>query len=172
VPQFDLTFFVPEVIWTLVSFGLLFVLLKRYVLPRITHMLEERTQQIESELAEAAVQRQQAQALHQEYEQKLQAVDSEAKQMFDDADRRIREHRNQLMAEWREEVHRRQRQLHDDAEVARSQAMRDIRRQTAEMVIEATEKTIHQHLDAEEAEHMVDEAVAAIEQSLRKNRRN
>jgi len=172
VPQFDLSFFVPEVIWTLVSFGLLFLLLKRFVLPRVTHMLEERTRHIESELMAAASQRQQAEALHQEYEQKLQAIDDEAKRMFDDADRRIREHRDLLMSEWREEVRRRQQQLHDDAEVARSQAMRDIRRQTAEMVVEATEKAIHQHLDTDEAEHMVDEAVAAIEQSLHKDRRN
>jgi len=172
VPQFDLSFVVPEVIWTLVSFGLLFLLLKRFVLPRITHMLDERTRQIESELAEAEAQRQQAQALYRQYEKKLQEIDGEAQQMFDAADRRIREHRNRLMEEWREEVYRRQRQLHDDAEVARTQAMRDIRRQTAEIVIEATEKTIHQHLDAEEAEHMVDEAVSAIEQSLHKDRRN
>lgn len=168
MPQFDASFFVPEIIWTLLSFAVLFFLLKKLVLPRLSRMLEERSRLIESEIEAAKQQRQDAENLHQEYEQKLRDIDREASVLFSEADHRIREHREQLMREWREEMERRKRQFHEDAEVAKRQALREIRSQTASMVIEATEKSIHRHLDSDAAEQMVNEAIEAIGQSLKK----
>ena len=172
MPQFDTTAYVPEIIWTLVSFRLLFVLLKFLVLPKLTHMLDERARLIASEIDTAKVERKAAEKLHREYEEKLQGVDREAKELFADADRRIREHREQLMAEWREEVERRKRQFHEDTEVAKRQALQEIRRQTASMVMDVTEKTIRQRLSEESAEKMVDEALNEIETSLKGTPRN
>ncbi|HXH72318.1 MAG TPA: F0F1 ATP synthase subunit B [Mariprofundaceae bacterium] len=168
MPQFDTSFFVPEVIWTLLSFIVLFLLLKKLVLPRLTRMLEARSQLIENEINAARQQHEEAEKLHREYEQKLQDVEREANQLFLEADRRILEHREQLMREWQKEMEQRKRQFHEDAEAAKQQALREIRNQTAAMVIEATEKSIHRQLDSEAAEQMVDEAIETIGQSLKK----
>lgn len=172
MPQFDTSTFVSEIIWTLISFGVFYALLKRFILPRLARVFEKRTHLIESEVDAAKQRHEEAERLHQEYQARLDGIDLEAKQMMAEAEQRMHEHRNALMAEWQAEMEMRKKQLHEDAELARQQALRDIRRQTASIVIEATEKTIHQHLNPEEAEKMVDEALGEIETSLKNGNKN
>jgi F-type H+-transporting ATPase subunit b len=45
--------FAPQLIWLALTFGLLYVLLKRFVLPRIGEVIEERRERIERDLAQA-----------------------------------------------------------------------------------------------------------------------
>lgn len=172
MPQFDTSTYVSELIWTLVSFAVFYALLKRFVLPHLMRVFEKRTRLIESEIDAAKLRHEEAEQLHQEYQARLEGIDREAKEMMAEAEQRIREHRNDLMAEWQAEIEQRKKQLHEDAEVARQQALRDIRSQTASIVMEATEKTIHQHLNPEEAEKMVDEALGEIETALKSSPRN
>ena len=54
MPQFDPTHFPSEIIWTLISFALLFVLLKWLVLPRLVRLIEARTRMIREEMEQAA----------------------------------------------------------------------------------------------------------------------
>ena len=162
MPQFDPAFFASEVFWSLIAFGVLFLLLKRLVLPKVTAILDERTRLIQAEIDEAKRQRSEAEALKQQHADKLDAIDEEAKAMFDAADRKIRAHRDQLMGEWKAEVERKKRELHDDAELARQHAIRDIRKEAAAMVVEATEKMIHQHVDAAEAETLLEDAIEEL----------
>jgi F-type H+-transporting ATPase subunit b len=45
--------FVPQLVWLALSFGLLYVLLKRLVLPRVGEAIEERKERIERDIAKA-----------------------------------------------------------------------------------------------------------------------
>jgi F-type H+-transporting ATPase subunit b len=49
----DPTTFVPQLFWLAVAFGLLYLLLKRLVLPRVGEVLEERKARIERDIAKA-----------------------------------------------------------------------------------------------------------------------
>jgi F-type H+-transporting ATPase subunit b len=53
LPQLDASDFAPQLIWLALSFGLLFVLLSRIVLPRIGAVIEERRNRIQRDLDEA-----------------------------------------------------------------------------------------------------------------------
>jgi F-type H+-transporting ATPase subunit b len=52
-PPFDPSSFAPQLFWLALAFGLLYVLLKRVALPRVSEVIEERRERIERDLAKA-----------------------------------------------------------------------------------------------------------------------
>jgi F-type H+-transporting ATPase subunit b len=52
-PPLDPGTFVPQLFWLALAFGLLYVLLKRVALPRVSEVIEERRERIERDLAKA-----------------------------------------------------------------------------------------------------------------------
>ncbi len=169
MPQFDLTFFTAQIFWTLVSFLVLFLVLGRWVLPRIADILNERTQLIKEEIEDARHKREEAEELKLDYADKLAAIDGEAKKMFDESEKRLIERREQLMAEWKEEMERKKRDFHEETEVARQMAMRDIRAQSADLITAATEQLIHQKVGEAEIQKMLEESIEELEKSSPKN---
>lgn len=68
LPQLDREFYASQVIWLAISFLILYVVLWRFVLPRISHILEERQDRIEGNLERAETIRREAQATAEAYE--------------------------------------------------------------------------------------------------------
>jgi F-type H+-transporting ATPase subunit b len=52
-PPLDHTTFVPQLVWLALSFALLYLLLKRFALPRVGEVIEERRERIDRDLAKA-----------------------------------------------------------------------------------------------------------------------
>ena len=52
-PPLDSGTFAPQLIWLAISFGLLYLLLKRFYLPRVAEVIEERRERIERDLRQA-----------------------------------------------------------------------------------------------------------------------
>jgi F-type H+-transporting ATPase subunit b len=52
-PPFDSTAFAPQLVWLAITFGLLYILLSRFALPRIGEVIEERNERIQRDLGEA-----------------------------------------------------------------------------------------------------------------------
>lgn len=102
-PPFDPTYFASQLFWFAISFALLYVLLSRFVLPRIGGAIEERRDRIADNLDAAADMKAQADETVQAYEKALadararaQAVAAEAKA---DADKDIAEATREADAE-------------------------------------------------------------------------
>lgn len=168
MPQFDVTFFESQIFWTITSFIILFIILTRWVLPRIAAILNERTRLIEAEIDEARRKREEMESLKMEYATRLSEIDQEAKKMFDESEKRVIEQRNRMMREWKAEMERNKRQFLEDAEVTRQQAIRDIREQSAELITAATEQIILQKVDESEAQ----KALEASINELKKHKNN
>ena len=98
-----------------------------------------------------------------EYTTRLSEIDQEAKKMFDESEKRIVEKRNQVMSEWKEEMERNKRDFLEDAEVTRRQAIKDIRNQSAELVVAAAEQVIHKRVDKSEAQKALDASIDQLE---------
>jgi F-type H+-transporting ATPase subunit b len=52
-PPLDPTTFAPQLFWLALTFGLLYLLLKRFALPRVGEVMEERQERIDRDLAKA-----------------------------------------------------------------------------------------------------------------------
>lgn len=165
MPQFDTTFFSGEVFWTIISFALLFVVLTRWILPRIASILMQRTQLINDEISAARKQHQEADSLRIDYENKLAKIEHETKIMFDESEKRLIERRKILMDECKEEMERKKQALKEDTELMRQQAVRDVRLQTADLIVAATEQLIHQKISGDEAQKVLEETIDALAKS-------
>ncbi len=102
-PPFDPTYFASQLFWFAISFVLLYVLLSRFVLPRIGGAIEERRDRIADNLDAAAEMKAQADETVKAYEKELadararaQAVAAEAKA---EADKKIAEATREADAE-------------------------------------------------------------------------
>jgi len=164
MPQFDPTHFPSEIIWTVISFVLLYLLLRRWVLPRIAAILEARRKAIELEFEAAHRQMEEAVLLQQQYAERLHHMDEEQQAMFVASEQRLIERREQLMREWALQVKRQKQSFRSDMAQARRQALLEIQAQSAGLVMDATGKLLHRHIDAAEAEAVLQEAIADLAQ--------
>lgn len=172
MPQFEVKFFPSEIFWTVISFLLLFALLKWLVMPRLTAILEKRTRAIETELEKAKQQREEAEKLRVDYQRQLDDAADDARRMFDESEARVREQHRKMMDEWKADMKRREEAFHEETELARLRALRDIRAEAAEMVVGATEKLLQEHMDDAEATRALDDAIAELGEKKGKPRRH
>jgi len=95
-PPLDAGTFAPQLIWLALSFGLLYLLLKRFYLPRVGEVIEERRERIERDLRQAEkIKAETAQALNN-YERALGEARGKAQAI-------VKDMRNTLSAEMEKE---------------------------------------------------------------------
>jgi F-type H+-transporting ATPase subunit b len=78
MPQFDATFFASQVFWLVTCVVILYFLMTRKVLPRISEVLEERSNRIASDLEKATILKQEIDALITTYEASVARARSQA----------------------------------------------------------------------------------------------
>ena len=75
---FDMTYAVPHFFWLVISFGLMFLILWKVILPRLASTLEERKDRVADDLDQAAAMKADAEVAHQAYEKALASSRSKA----------------------------------------------------------------------------------------------
>ena len=78
MPQLDPAFFAPQLIWLAITFVILYVLMARVALPRISAVLEARQDRIAHDLDNAATLKAEAEAALAAYEASMSRAHSEA----------------------------------------------------------------------------------------------
>ncbi len=68
MPQFDTTAFTPQLFWLAVTFGVLFFVMRRFALPRLSSIMEARQERIDADLDKAASVKEEADRVLAEYE--------------------------------------------------------------------------------------------------------
>lgn len=91
MPQFDPVTFPSQVFWLAVTFVILYALMSRLVLPRITGVLEQRASRIAGDLDRAETLRRESETVLRDYEAGLARAREEANAVLAQASRRIAE---------------------------------------------------------------------------------
>ena len=148
---YDSTLITPTtglMIWTLVTFVIVLIVLKRYAFGPIQQMLDARRQAIVADLDSAESARTEAQETLAEYRQQLAEARKEAGKIVEDARRVGDERRTAAVAELEAEKARLMKQTQDEIRAETRQALNAIKQQVADLAVAATEKVVRAPRDA------------------------
>ena len=82
MPQLNPEFWVSQIFWLTITFGILYVVLSKFILPKISSNLEMRRSQILDNIEAAEKQREESELKIAEYEKIVQNSKNEAKNYF------------------------------------------------------------------------------------------
>jgi len=82
MPQLNPEFWVSQIFWLTITFGILYVVLSKFILPKISANLEVRKSQILDNIEAADKQREESELKIEEYEKIVQSSKNEAKNYF------------------------------------------------------------------------------------------
>ena len=85
MPQLDPEFWISQIFWLTLTFGILYVVLSKLILPKISANLELRKSQIQENIEAAEKQREDSEAKLKEYDEVVLRSKLEAKNIFKDA---------------------------------------------------------------------------------------
>ena len=85
MPQLNPEFWVSQIFWLTITFGILYVVLSKFILPKISANLEVRKSQILDNIEAAEKQREESELKIEEYEKIVQSSKNEAKNYFKQA---------------------------------------------------------------------------------------
>jgi F-type H+-transporting ATPase subunit b len=163
---YDSTLITPTtglVIWTLVTFVVVLIVLKRYAFGPIQQMIDTRREAITADLDAAEKAREDAQTALAEYRQQLAEARKEASRIVEDARRVGEERRTADVAALEAETVRLKDQAKAEIASETRQALAELKQHVAELTIVATEKVLRARLDAGEQKRLIDDALADVD---------
>ena len=154
----------PEFIIGTILFVLVFGVLARMLMPRITKTLAERTELIEGGLARSEEAQAQAQQLLDQYREQLAGARHEAARLREEA----REQGARIIAEMREQAQAEARRITDSAqaqiEAERQQALTALRAEVGTMAVELASRIVGESLTDEARQgRLVDRFLSDLE---------
>ncbi|MBF0612691.1 MAG: F0F1 ATP synthase subunit B [Magnetococcales bacterium] len=165
VPQFDSSSFASQGFWAVVSFVILVVLLKKYVVPAVTDVLDARSKQIEEDLASAARMREEAQMELQKYRHELKAANENAGRIIEEAKQDANRQRDRMIQQLEDELSTKRAAALAEIEQAKRQAMAEVQAAVVDMTIMATKKLISRTVTKADANRMVTEAIQEMQRT-------
>jgi F-type H+-transporting ATPase subunit b len=165
---YDSTLITPTtglMIWTLVTFVIVLIVLRKYAFGPIQQVIDTRRQAIVADLDAAQSAREEAQASLEEYRQQLAEARKEANKILEDARRVGDDRRTAAVAELEAEKARLMQQTREEIQSETRQALNAIKQQVADLTLAATEKVVRARLDEAEQRRLIEEALADVDLS-------
>jgi F-type H+-transporting ATPase subunit b len=149
-------------LYTLIIFGVVFFVLKRYAWPVLLAQVEAREKALEDAIEGAKRDREAAAALLAQQQKQLDAAKGEAQKFMSDA----RAASEKVRAEMLEQTRKEQGDLLDrarrDIEQERDKAIAQLRREAVEMAILGASKAIEENLDSDRNRKLVESYLSSI----------
>lgn len=150
-------------IWTLIAFGIVYLVLRKFALPRIQEAIDARTDMIEESIKYAESQKVEADALLADYRQRL----SEAREQADDIIARARKTADQREADAAEDAKKEREELLEqtrrEIQLETEKSLQDLRREVANLTVLATEKVTRKSLTGEDQQRLIEEALSEVD---------
>ena len=89
MPQLNPEFWISQIVWLVLTFGLLYIILSKFILPKISNNLESRKSQILENIETAEKQREEGKKKIKEFEKIILESKLEAKNYFNEARQKI-----------------------------------------------------------------------------------
>ena len=163
MPQFEqIEVFQSLMFWSVVSFMLLFFLLKKFAFPPIVGALEEREQKIRSDIGEAEKLKQEADRIKSDLERELKNAHEKAGtivQMANDESKKIQE---KTLQETQNKVRQLQYDAEQEIQVSRNKLFNEIRGFAAALTVASAEKVIKKSLGEGDHKRLIEESIDEV----------
>jgi F-type H+-transporting ATPase subunit b len=159
-------------IWTLLSFGVALLVLRKYAFPAISEALDKRQRAIEESIDAANKSKAESEALLAEYRERLKEARSQADEIVASARKsgdEVQRSATEAGAAKREEMLV---QARKDIQGETRRAIQEIRSEVADLTVAATEKVTRKTLTAEDQKRLVEDALGELDFSSLGERKN
>ena len=150
-------------IWTLISFGITFFVLKRYAFGPIQKTIDERRERIRQSLHEAERARDEARRLFEEHRGLIGQAKSEAEEILSEARRIADAQRDRVKEETEADRQRRLEETRRQIDAETQRALTRIRAEVAELTLAATAKVTGKVLDDDDHRRLIDDAISGLD---------
>ena len=89
MPQLNPEFWISQIVWLVITFGILFFVLSKFILPKISNNLETRKSQILENIESAEKQREESEKKLKEFDKIIVESKNKAKNLFNDARQKV-----------------------------------------------------------------------------------
>ncbi len=161
LPQLDATTFPSQIFWLIVSFFLLYRLLKTKAIPRIADILETRQDRIGADLDRAAKLRADAEAALKKHDAVIAEAQAKAQKRLREAQERVAAELARHQAELDADVARRLKDAEQRIAAAKNAALGEVATVAAEVVQAAARRLAGLEIGPEEARAAVARVVSA-----------
>ena len=173
MPQFEqVSVFSSLIFWSVISFALLFFLLKKYAFPPILEALEARQDKIRSEIEESEKLKQEARNLKEQLEKEFKGAHEKAESIVQMASSEAKKLQEKTLSETQAKVRQMQADVEREIETSRNKLLHEIRAYTAQLTIASTEKFLRKTLDSDDKKRIADEAIEEVIKEMEARARN
>lgn len=159
MPQLDPSTFSPQLFWLVVSFILLYLLMWRVALPRISGVLQERQERIDDDLQKAEQLRTDAQAVLETYERTMAEGRSKAQEILREASAKMADEAAGRQAALAAQIAKQTAEAESRIATELEAAVANVRGVAAEVAQQAVSRLIGTDVPAKDAEAAVGEAI-------------
>ncbi len=173
MPQFEqFEVFSSLIFWSLLSFGLLFVLLKKYAFPPILDALDEREKKIRTDIEGAEKLKKNATEVMEDLERELKNAHEKAATIVQMATTEAKKIQEKALEETQVKVKQMQSDMEREIEASRNKLLGEIRSYTAALTIASTEKFLKKSMDASDKKKLADESIEEVIKEMQQGRMN
>src|SRR5436190_15073751 len=154
---------VGVMIWTLIAFGISLYVLRRAAFPRIAEALDKRQRAIEESIDTAERTKVEAEQLLAEYRERLTEARQQADEIVARAKKAADVHEREAVEHSKEAREDMLEQTRRDIEAETRRAIQEIRKEVANLTVQATEKVTRKSLDEADQRRLVEEALNELD---------
>ena len=165
MPQLNPEFWISQIVWLVITFGILFIVLSKFILPKISDNLETRKSQILENIENAEKQREESEKKLKEFDKIIVESKNKAKNLFNDARQKVLDDVNKKKAALEKNI--------DDEVNAAEQEIDQLKKSSHEKITKIAIETSSDLVKQLIGEEVNNSSVSAIvEEQTKKNKEN
>ena len=142
MPQLNPEFWVSQIFWLTITFGILYIVLSKLILPKISDNLELRKSQISDNIEAADKQREESETKLKEYDDVISKSKTEAKNIFNQAREQVLKNINVKREVLNKQIDEEVKKVEEEINILRLEAPAKINRIAIETSSELIQKLI------------------------------
>jgi len=150
------------IIWTLVSFFILLILLKKVAFPPILQGMKKREETIKQQLDEAQKTKKEAETLMEDYKRQLAEARSEAQKIINEGKGLGESMRKEILQKAQEESNQIVKRAQEEIELQKQKALMELQEKIADLSIMAASKVINKSLNVEDHRRLVEDYISKV----------